>query len=102
MAFLPRAGRHAVGPVWPLPAVPAAWHRVESLIKQPLSALCPPGHPQSLAPDPMEGPPCGLSQGAYPSRVWKRGDRRETLFLTPRFRQPLGWSCLIYGLSFLI
>lgn len=58
MAFLLRAGRHAAGPVWPLPAVPAAWHRVEPLIKQPLSAGCPPGHPQSLAPDP------GASEGA--------------------------------------
>lgn len=54
MAFLPRAGRHAAGPVWPLPAVPAAWHRAEPLIKQAPSTLCPPGHPRSLAlaPDP--------------------------------------------------
>lgn len=52
MAFLPRAGRHAVGPVWPLPAVPAAWHRAEPLIKQGPVHTVPAGAPTEPGPRP--------------------------------------------------
>lgn len=101
MAFLPRPGRHAVGPVWPLPAVPAAWHRVDSLIKQPPSALCPPGHLRSLVPDPLEGPPGGLPKGGHAPPGCREGETDgDELFLTPSLGQPQGWPGLMYGLSF--
>ena len=67
MAFLLRAGRHAVGPVWPLPAVPAAWHQAEPLIKQPPSAWVPtePGpRPRSL----RRGHQVGFWRRTPPSR----------------------------------
>lgn len=67
MAFLLRAGRHAVGPVWPLPAVPAAWYQAEPLIKQPPSAWVPtePGpRPRSL----RRGHQVGFGRRVRPSR----------------------------------
>lgn len=107
MAFLPRAGRHAAGPVWPLPAVPAAWHRAEPLIKQAPSTLCPPGHPRSLAldPDPSgEATRWALREGRGD---WEADAKHPGLtaqahsFLLGR-GQLLGWPYSIYGLSVLI
>lgn len=79
MAFLPRAGRHAAGPVWPLPAVPAAWHRAEPLTKQAPSTLCPPG----AQPGPGPGSQWRGHQVGFPRRTcscgaWRLGGRRKT------------------------
>lgn len=102
MAFLPRAGRHAAGPVWPLPAVPAAWHQAEPLIKQPPSAWAPtePGlKPRSQ----RRGHQVGFGRRTRPSRAWG-GHSGESLGLgspwllvqvlplpAPQARQPLAW-----------
>lgn len=77
MAFLPRAGKHAAGPVWPLPAVPAAWHQAEPLIKLPRlpSAHRAPTEP-GPGPSPWGGATGGLPEGVGSSSA-RRGDRWE-------------------------
>lgn len=86
MAFLPRAGRHVAGPVWPLPAVPAAWHRAEPLIKQPRL------HGAHLDTHrPAEGPPGGLAEGDMPLQAVERETQTgRNLPQHLRLREPPG------------
>lgn len=75
MAFLLRAGRHVAGPVWPLPAVLAAWHRV--LIKQAPVHTVPAGAPTEPGPGPRShwrGHLVGFRRRMCPHRVWRWGD----------------------------
>lgn len=90
MAFLARAGRHAAGPVWPLPAVPTAWHRAEPLIKQPRLLGAHLGT-HGAWPRPVKGPPGGLAEGAVPLQAVERGTQTErNLPRHPRLGEPPG------------
>lgn len=90
MAFLPRAGRHAAGPVWPLPAVPAAWHRAEPLIKQPCLLGAHLGT-HGAWPRPTKGLLGGLAEGAVPLQAVERGTQTgRNLPRHPRLGEPLG------------
>lgn len=89
MAFLPRAGRHAAGPVWPLPAVPAAWHRAEPLIKQPCLLGAHLGT-HGAWPRPTKGLLGGLAEGAVPLQAVERGTQTgRNLPRHPRLGEPL-------------
>lgn len=89
MAFLLRAGRHAAGPVWPLPAVPAAWHRAEPLIKQPCLLGAHLGT-HGAWPRPTKGLLGGLAEGAVPLQAVERGTQTgRNLPRHPRLGEPL-------------
>lgn len=108
MAFLPRAGRHAAGPVWPLPAVPAAWHRAEPLIKQAPVHAVPAGAPTEPGPRPrsLRGATRWAFRGGHVPVGC--GDRRKTPWTwspspflpTLGHGELLGWPYPICGLSF--